>query len=131
MPYSLVKDLTKDKFTEILNKTEKYLEKKDGDLNAILYLGLKGEWNFDAIEKKSNIELYSDKNRTLSEDKKIWLGKYAGIMIDKKLKKEIEDIIIDIPIEKLNKKNQELRTVNNYKLKQIMLSLKKELNLSR
>lgn len=115
-----IPNLSEEKFIEIYNCTMKYIESGRGkNFNAILYKGLIGEWNFDVNSIKES-------EKELEENKKKWLSYFAGIFSDQHLKNEIENIIINIPIEVLNTNKSTLARMNTFEFKQHLLYLKRK-----
>ena len=60
----------------------------------------------------------------LTEDKRKWLARYSGITSNKTLKKEIEGIICEIPIEELRKNKSALSSMDTFQFKMFLISLK-------
>lgn len=116
-----LKNLTEEKFEEIYNLTLEYVNSGKGkDFNAILYKGLKGEWNFTPLERQK-----AEENVENTEDlilKRKWLSRYVGL--SKELKEEIMNIIKEIPLDILNKKRSKLSQMTPFEMKQALLSLK-------
>ena len=116
-----IKDLTEEKFTEIYNLTLEYIKSGKGqNFNAILYKGLNNEWEYTTYNTKS------EEPKLLEENKRKWLSYFAGIISDKNLKNEIENIIIDIPIEVLNTNKNTLARMNTFEFKQHLLFLRRK-----
>lgn len=113
-----IEGLTEERFHKVYKFTEEYVQSGKGEnFNAILYMGLKGEWDFE-VKKKESV-----KNELTSEKKK-WLSRYSGITTNKELKAEIEGIISCIPIEELNKSRSRLSQLDIYGFKCYLTSLK-------
>lgn len=108
--------LTEEEFKKIYDLSIKYINNGKGkNFNAILYQGLKKEWNFN-IEIENCIEL--------EENKKKWLSYFAGIIMNKPLKTEIENIISTISIDILNQNKMLLARMNTFEFKKHLLSLR-------
>lgn len=117
-----IKNLTEENFTEIYNLTLECIKSGKGkNFNAILYKGLNGEWNYET----NNLDNVTEKSKSLDENKRKWLSHFTGIISDKNLKSEIENIIIDIPIELLNTNKNKLSRLNVFEFKQHLFSLRK------
>lgn len=111
-----IPNLTEKKFIKIYELTLSYINSGKGEnFNAILYKGLNEEWNYDI--KSSDGEKEKVVKKELDSDKKKWLSYFAGIISDKSLKLEIEKIIIDIPLEILNKNKSKLAKVSSFEFK--------------
>jgi|GEM_PF-5875063 len=113
-----IDNLEFNKFKEVYNYVEKrFHEGKIKNFNAFLY---------EALNQKWDINTQTDRviKKELSEDKKKWLNYYSGIMSNQKLKEEIEKIIIDIPLEVLNKNRSKLGIMNVFEFKQYLCMLK-------
>ena len=116
-----IKDLTEEKFTEIYNLTLECIKQGKGqNFNAILYKGLNDEWEYTAYNIKT------EEAKLLDENKRKWLSYFAGIISDKNLKNEIENIIINIPIEVLNTNKNTLARMNTFEFKQHLLFLRRK-----
>lgn len=114
-----IPELTQEKFVEIYTLTMECIKSGAGkNFNAVLYKALKGEWKFN-ISSETKI-----KDNKLDDDKKRWLSYFAGIVCDKSQKAEIEKIIIDIPLETLQKNRSKLGKVTLFEFKQILISLR-------
>lgn len=121
-----IPNLTEEKFIKIYELTLSYINSGKGEnFNAILYKGLNEEWNYDI--KSSDREKEKVVKKELDSDKKKWLSYFAGIISDKNLKLEIEKIIIDIPLEILNKNKSKLAKVSSFEFKQNLISLRKSI----
>jgi hypothetical protein len=121
-----IPNLTEEKFIKIYELTLSYINSGKGEnFNAILYKGLNEEWNYDI--KSSDGEKEKVVKKELDGDKKKWLSYFAGIISDKNLKLEIEKIIIDIPLEILNKNKSKLAKVSSFEFKQNLISLRKSI----
>ena len=115
-----IKDLTEEKFAEIYNLTLECIKQGKGqNFNAVLYKGLNDEWEYTA-----NIK--TEEPKLLDENKRKWLSYFAGIISDKNLKNEIENIIINIPIEILNTNKNTLARMNTFEFKQHLLCLRRK-----
>lgn len=113
-----IQDLTEDRFKVVYLLTNEYILAGKGDnFNAILYKALKKEWSFEAPVRK-------EPRSVLTEDKRKWLSRYSGITSDKTLKKEIEGIICEIPIEELRKNKSALSSMDTFQFKMFLISLK-------
>lgn len=113
-----IQDLTEDRFKTLYLLTEEYvLSGKGYNFNAILYKALKNEWSFKAPVRKET-------ENVLSEDKRKWLSRYSGITTNKTLKKEIEGIICEIPMEELRKNRSVLSSMDTFQFKMFLISLK-------
>ena len=113
-----IQNLTEDRFKTLYLLTEEYvLSGKGYNFNAILYKALKNEWSFKAPVRKET-------ESVLSEDKRKWLSRYSGITTNKSLKKEIEGIICEIPIEELRKNRSVLSSMDTFQFKMFLISLK-------
>ena len=110
-----IKNLKEEKFKEIYNLTTEYIKQRNGNFNAILFQGLKDEWNFDIKKIKNN---------SIDEAKEKWLSYFSGIA---DIKEEVREIIKDIPISTLekNKKRLGLAPFKDFKL--ILQKIKKEI----
>lgn len=118
-----IKNLTEEKFIEIYNLTLEYIKSGKGkNFNAILYKGLNNEWNYEIYSLNTTPE----KPKLLEENKRKWLSYFAGIISNQSLKNEIENIIINIPIEVLNTNKSTLARMNTFEFKQYLLSLKRK-----
>ena len=116
-----IKDLTEEKFTEIYNLTLEYIKSGKGqNFNAILYKGLNNEWEYTICSNKP------EESKLLEENKRKWLSYFAGIISDKNLKNEVENIIINIPIEALDENKNRLARMNTFEFKQHLLSLRRQ-----
>lgn len=121
-----IPNLTEEKFIKIYELTLSYINSGKGEnFNAILYKGLNEEWNYDI--KSSDEEKEKIVKKELDSDKKKWLSYFAGIISDKNLKSEIEKIIIDIPLEILNKNKSKLAKVSSFEFKQNLIALRKSM----
>ena len=113
-----IQDLTEDRFKVVYLLTNEYVLAGKGDnFNAILYKALKKEWSFEAPVRKET-------RSVLTEDKRKWLARYSGITSNKTLKKEIEGIICEIPIEELRKNKSALSSMDTFQFKMFLISLK-------
>lgn len=113
-----IKNLTKEKFTEVYNLALEYVKSGKGEsFNAILYKGLIGEWIFPNVEKQI---------KEIEPLKRKWLSYFAGIVSNQALKNEIENIIINIPIEILNTNKNQLARMNTFEFKQHLISLRRK-----
>lgn len=113
-----IKNLTEYKFTQVYNLVLEYVSSGKGEnFNAILYKGLIGEWIFPDIEKQI---------REIDPLKKEWLSYFAGIMSNQDLKNDIENIIVNIPIEILKANKNQLARMNIFEFKQRLLSLRRK-----
>lgn len=113
-----VSDLSEERFKTVYLLTQEYiLSGKGENFNAILYKALKKEWNFN-----TNTPPY--KKKELSEEKKKWLSRYTGITSNKALRKEIEEIICEIPIEELHKNRDTLSALDTFQFKMFLVSLR-------
>lgn len=113
-----IQNLTEDRFKTLYLLTEEYvLSGKGHNFNAILYKALKNEWSFKAPVRKET-------ESVLSEDKRKWLSIYSGITTNKSLKKEIEGIICEIPIDELRKNRSVLSSMDTFQFKMFLISLK-------
>lgn len=119
-----IKNLTEEKFTEVYNLTLEYIKSGKGkNFNAILFKGLRGEWNYEIF----NSDNTSADPEILDDNKKKWLSYFAGIISNQHLKSEIENIIINIPIEILNTNKNILARMNTFEFKQHLFSLRRKL----
>lgn len=119
-----IPNLTEEKFIKIYELTLNYINLGKGEnFNAILYKGLNEEWNYDI--KSSDGEKEKVVKKELDSDKKKWLSYFAGIISDKNLKSEIEKIIIDIPLEILNKNKSKLAKVSSFEFKPNLITIRK------
>uniref|UniRef100_UPI00396C9849 hypothetical protein n=1 Tax=Fusobacterium sp. TaxID=68766 RepID=UPI00396C9849 len=66
------------------------------------------------------------KKKELSEEKKKWLSRYTGITSNKALRKEIEEIICEIPIEELKRNKSRLSQLDMFNFKSFLYSLKSQ-----
>lgn len=116
-----IKDLTEEKFAEIYNLTLECIKQGKGqNFNAVLYKGVNDEWEYTAYNIKT------EEPKLLDENKRKWLSYFAGIISDKNLKNEIENIIINIPIEVLNTNKNTLARMNTFEFKQHLLCLRRK-----
>lgn len=102
---------------------KKFDEKKVKNFNAFLYETLNQEWDI-------NLEDEEVTKKELDFERKKWLNYYSGIISNQVLKEEIEKIIIDIPLELLNKNKSKLGMMNGFEFKQHLCMLKKQSILS-
>lgn len=111
-----IKNLTEKKFREIYLLTEnQFLVGKINDFNAVLYLALNNEWLFKVTS-----------NEKLDLEKKEWLKYFSGIYSDKNLRNEIENIIVDIPLEILKKNKSKLSRLEIFDFKNTLYKLKNQ-----
>ena len=116
-----IKDLTEEKFTKIYNLTLECIKQGKGqNFNAVLYKGLNNEWEYTTYNIKT------EELKLLDENKRKWLSYFAGIISDKNLKNEVENIIINIPIEVLNTNKNTLARMNTFEFKQHLLFLRRK-----
>lgn len=108
-----IKSLNEEKFKEIYYLTIEYLKQRSGNFNAILFQGLKDEWNFDIKKIKDN---------SIDEAKEKWLSYFSGIA---DIKEEIREIIKDIPIDVLEKNKKMIGMSPIKEFKNILLKLKR------
>lgn len=90
---------------------------KGENFNVILYKGLIGEWIFHNTEKQI---------KELDPLKSKWLSYFAGIISNQQLKNEVENIIINIPIEVLTANKNTLARMNIFEFKQYLISLRRK-----
>ena len=115
-----IDNLDSEKFKKIYNYVKtKFDDGKVSNFNAFLYEMLNQEWNIDIYNEKT-IE------KELDGEKRKWLNYYSGIITDTALKKEVEKLIIDIPLELLNKNKSKLGMMNGFEFKQYLCMLKKQ-----
>ena len=113
-----IKNLSEDRFKTVYLFAKDYVQSGRGaNFDAILYKALKGQWNV-------NVKVVQENRSVLSEDKMKWLSRYSGITCNKSLKKEIEGIICDIPIEELRKSRSTLSSLDIFQFKMFLISLK-------
>lgn len=112
-----INDLSEENFKKIYNLVkEKYESNKIQNFNGFLYQALNENWNIlSKIVKKE-----------LDSAKKEWLSYFAGIMSNQELKNEIENIIINIPIEILKANKNQLARMNTFEFKQHLLALRRK-----
>lgn len=116
-----IKDLTEEKFEKIYNLTIECIKQGKGqNFNAVLYKGLNNEWEYTTYNIKT------EELKLLDENKRKWLSYFAGIISDKNLKNEVENIIINIPIEVLNTNKNTLARMNTFEFKQHLLFLRRK-----
>ena len=116
-----IKDLTEEKFEKIYNLTIECIKQGKGqNFNAVLYKGLNNEWEYTTYNIKT------EELKLLDENKRKWLSYFTGIISDKNLKNEVENIIINIPIEVLNTNKNTLARMNTFEFKQHLLFLRKK-----
>lgn len=108
-----IKSLNEEKFKEIYYLTIEYLKQRSGNFNAILFQGLKDEWNFDIKKIKDN---------SIDEAKEKWLSYFSGIA---DIKEELREIIKDIPIDVLEKNKKMIGMSPIKDFKNILLKLKR------
>lgn len=108
-----IKNLNEEKFKEIYYLTIEYLKQRSGNFNAILFQGLKDEWNFDIKKIKDN---------SIDEAKEKWLSYFSGIA---DIKDELREIIKDIPIDVLEKNKKMIGMSPIKDFKNILLKLKR------
>ena len=97
---------------------EKFENNEVKNFNAFLYKSLLEEWKI--IEEKEDLR------KELDINKKKWLNYYSGICNNLELKLEIEKIIVDIPLEVLEKNKSVLGKMNNFDFRQHLCILKKQ-----
>ena len=97
---------------------EKFENNEVKNFNAFLYKSLLEEW--EIIEEKEDLR------KELDINKKKWLNYYSGICNNLELKLEIEKIIVDIPLEVLEKNKSVLGKMNNFDFRQHLCILKKQ-----
>lgn len=115
-----INNLSEMEFSKIYNLARTYIENGKGqNFNAILYKGLKNEWNFNLENGKEETIV------ELDNSKKKWLNYFSGIICDKDLKKEVEKIIFNISLKELDKNKSKLSKMNPYEFKQYLYYLKK------
>lgn len=115
-----IKNLYFDRFKEVYNFVKKKLDSgKVNNFNGFLYELLNKEWDI-------NIQSEEVIPKELNKEKKKWLNYYSGIISNQALKEEVEKIIIDIPIEILNKNKSRLGTMGMFEFKQCLFSLRKQ-----
>lgn len=108
-----IKSLNEEKFKEIYYLTIEYLKQRSGNFNAILFQGLKDEWNFDIKKIKDN---------SIDEAKEKWLSYFSGIA---DIKEELREIIKDIPIDVLEKNKKMIGMSPIKDFKNVLLKLKR------
>lgn len=108
-----IKNLNEEKFKEIYYLTIEYLKQRSGNFNAILFQGLKDEWNFDIKKIKDN---------SIDEAKEKWLSYFSGIA---DIKDELREIIKDIPIDVLEKNKKMIGMSPIKDFKNLLLKLKR------
>lgn len=108
-----IKNLNEEKFKEIYYLTIEYLKQRSGNFNAILFQGLKDEWNFDIKKIKDN---------SIDEAKEKWLSYFSGIA---DIKDELREIIKDIPIDVLEKNKKMIGMSPIKDFKNVLLKLKR------
>lgn len=114
-----INNLDLEKFKKVYDFIKKKLDNgKVKNFNAFLYELLNKKWDIN-IQSEEIIE------RELDNEKKKWLNYYSGIMSNQALKEEVEKIIIDIPLEILNKNKSKLGMMNGFEFKQHLYTLKK------
>ena len=90
---------------------------KVNNFNGFLYELLNKEWDI-------NIQSEEVEKKEVSGDKKKWLNYYSGIINNIELKEEVEKIIIDIPLEVLQKNKSKLGSMGIFEFKQYLYTLK-------
>lgn len=78
----------------------------------------KGERQIKYISPRVN------EKKELSKEKQQWLSNYSGIMTNIELKEEIQNILIEIPIERLKKNSSYLSSINIPEFKSALYKLK-------
>ena len=66
--------------------------------------------------------------KELSEEKKKWLNKYSGVINNPTLKTEVENIIVDIPLEVLEKEHSSLGRMSVFDFKNQLYQLRQAIN---
>lgn len=114
-----IDNLSKERFEKLYKIVKKKFENNEvKNFNAFLYKSLLEEW--EIIEEKEDLR------KELDINKKKWLNYYSGIISNQVLKEEIENIIIDIPIDILTKNKSKLGTMGTYEFKQYLFSLRRQ-----
>ena len=114
-----IENLDLKKFKEIYHYVKnKFDSGKVKNFNGYVYQALLEDWKLDF--KSEEI-----KKKELDQDKKEWLNRYSGIINDLTLKKEIENIIIDVPLEILKKEQSFLGRMSIPEFRQYLYTLKK------
>lgn len=115
-----IENLDLKKFKEIYHYVKnKFDSGKVNNFNAFLYEMLNQEWDIN-IQSEEVIQ------KELDVEKRRWLNHYSGIISDIVLKGEVEKLIIDIPLEILNKNKSKLGMMNGFEFKQHLCMLKKQ-----
>lgn len=115
-----IDNLDSEKFKKIYNYVKtKFDSGKVNNFNAFLYEILNQEWDIN-IQSEKVIQ------KELDVEKRKWLNHYSGIISDIVLKGEVEKLIIDIPLETLNKNKSKLGMMNGFEFKQHLYILKKQ-----
>ena len=116
-----IDNLSREKFEKIYKIVREKFEKNEvKNFNAYVYQALLEDWKLDF--KSEEI-----KKKELDQDKKEWLNRYSGIINDLTLKKEIENIIIDVPLEILKKEQSFLGRMSIPEFRQYLYTLKKRI----
>ena len=66
--------------------------------------------------------------KELSEEKRKWLNKYSGVINNPTLKTEVENIIVDIPLEVLEKEHSSLGRMSVFDFKNQLYQLRQAIN---
>lgn len=114
---SLLSKMTKEEVTAYLKETFNNLSINPNVNNVPALFSekiSKGEIQEPFLKKELDIE------------KRKWLNYYSGIINNQNLKEEVEKIIIDIPIDILNKNKSKLGMMNGFEFKQHLYILKKQ-----
>ena len=114
---SLLSKMTKEEVTVYLKETFNNLSTNPNVNNVPALFSekiSKGEIQEPFLKKELDIE------------KRKWLNYYSGIINNQNLKEEVEKIIIDIPIDILNKNKSKLGMMNGFEFKQHLYILKKQ-----
>ena len=114
---SLLSNMTKEEVTAYLKETFNNLSSNPNVNNVPALFSekiSKGEMQEPLLKKELDLE------------KRKWLNYYSGIINNIVLKEEIEKIIVDIPIEILNKNRSKLGMMNGFEFKQHLHLLKKQ-----
>lgn len=115
-----IENLDFEKFKKVYDFVKKKLDSgKVNNFNGFLYELLNKEWDI-------NIQSEEVAKKEVSEDKKKWLNYYSGIINNQNLKEEVEKLIIDIPLEILEKNKSKLGMMNGFEFKQHLHILKKQ-----
>ena len=113
-----IENLDLKKFKEIYHYVKnKFDSGKVNNFNGFLYELLNKEWDI-------NIQSEEVEKKEVSGDKKKWLNYYSGIINNIELKEEVEKIIIDIPLEVLQKNKSKLGSMGIFEFKQYLYTLK-------